>query len=236
MRANITFAAGPRAGSMQLAVPDPTDRHSQPTGPIILDRSASGHFAILTTLAKRNNKIKILIIAVIFISCATIVSVFLYYRRLPDRVQDLVSSIPVGADLTIADIHQTATRDGRKEWSLDAASAQYLNAEKQVILTELSMTFYLEDQQDLKLTADRGVLLTESKDVEIIGNIELRGRDALLKTQKLRYRHEQRILASLSPVKITGDSYRLTAERMQLDLNTNQAIFEGNINGAFIED
>jgi LPS export ABC transporter protein LptC len=98
------------------------------------------------------------------------------------------------------------------------------------------MVFYLEDQQDLKLKADSGVLLTDSKDVQIEGNVELRSNDALLTTQSLRYGHERRILTSPSPVKITGDSYRLSAERMRLDLNTNQAIFEGNINGAFIED
>lgn len=213
----------------------PTGAHNPP-GPIIEDRNTLGHFAILTTLAKRTHKIKIFIIAVIFICCATIVAVFLYYRRHPDQVQDLVSAIPADADLTIADIHQTATRDGRKEWSLEAASARYLNAEKRVILTKLSMTFYLEDRQDLTLTADSGVWLTESKDVEITGNVELKSDDALLNTEKLRYRHEQRILDSPSPVQIKGDSYRLTAERMQLDLNTNRAIFEGNISGAFIED
>ena len=200
------------------------------------NRSATGRFAILTTLARRTNKIRIFIIAVICIASVTIVSVFVSYRRHPDQVQDLVSSIPAGAELTIADIHQTSMRDGRKEWSLDAASARYLNAEKQVILTDLSMTFYLEDEQDLTLTADSGVLRTESKDLEIKGNVALKNRDALLKTQELRYRHDQRILTSPSPVEITGDSYRLTAERMQLDLNTNRATFEGDVNGAFLED
>lgn len=186
-------------------------------------------------MAKRTNKIKTLIIAVILLCCATIVFVFIYYRRIPRQAQDLVSSIPAGADLTIADIHQTATKDGRKEWSLDAASARYLNAEKQVILTELSMVFYLENRPDLKLTADSGVLLTDTRDVQIEGNVELQSKDALLRTQSLRYGHEKRILTSPSPVQITGDFYQLSAERMQLDLNTNQAIFEGNINGAFIE-
>lgn len=171
----------------------------------------------------------------ILICCITIVSVFLYYRRHPDQARDIVSSIPAGADLTIADIHQTATRDGRREWSLDAASARYINEKKQVVLTDLSMTFYLDDQQDLHLTADSGVLLTESKDVEINGNIVLKGKDALLTTDGLRYRHDQRILASDSPVEITGDAYRLTADRMQLDLNADRATFEGNVNGAFIE-
>jgi LPS export ABC transporter protein LptC len=187
-------------------------------------------------LAKRITQIKILVVAVIFISCAVIVTVFVYYRRSPDLTRDLVSSIPAGADLTIANIHQTATRDGRKEWSLDAASARYQNAEKQVILSELSMTFYLENQQDLKLTADSGVLLTESKDVEVKGNVVLKSGDAQMKTEDLRYRHAQRILASLSPVEITGASYRLTARRMQIDLNTNRATFEGDVRGAFIED
>jgi LPS export ABC transporter protein LptC len=187
-------------------------------------------------LAKRISKIKIFVVAVIFISCTVIVTVFLYSRRSPDPARDLVSSLPAGADLTIADIHQTATRDGRREWSLDAASARYQNAEKKVILTELSMTFYLENQQDLKLTADSGVLLTESKDVDIHGNVVLKSSEAQMKTEDLRYRHAQRILSSLSPVEITGTSYRLTAQRMQIDLNTNRATFEGDVRGAFLED
>ena len=172
----------------------------------------------------------------IIVCCAAIVSVFLYYRRHPGQVRDLVTSIPAGADLTIADIHQTSTRNGRKEWSLEAASAQYRNAEKQVILTELSMTFYMDNQQDLELTADSGVLLTDTKDVQISGNVTVKSSDSVLKTEGLRYKHAQRILASLSPVQITGGGYRLTAERMQLDLNTSRATFEGNVNGSFIED
>ena len=227
---------GVRKSRMRMAVPDPTKRPSTHRAPSHTVRSATGRSAIQTTLAKRTNKIKIFIIAVICIACTTIVSVFIYYRRHPDQVQDLGSSIPAGADLTIADIHQTSTRDGRKEWSLKAASARYRNAEKRVILTELSMTFYLENQQDLQLTADSGVLQTESKDVEIKGNVVVKSTDATLTTEDLRYRHAQRILASRSPVEITGDSYRLTAERMQLDLNANRAIFEGNVSGAFIED
>lgn len=236
LQANISTTAAFRSNRMQMVVPDPINRHSTHRARSSLHRSGTVRSAILTTLAKRTNKIRILIVAVICICCATIVTVFLYYRRLPDQARDLVSSIPAGADLTIADIHQTATRDGRKEWSLDATSARYLNAEKRVILTELSMTFYLENQQDLQLTADSGVLLTESKDVEISGNVVVKSNDARLKTQDLRYRHEQRMLTSLSPVEISGDAYRLTAERMQIDLNTNRAIFEGNVSGAFIED
>ena len=217
-------------------MPDPSKRYSTYRAPSQAIRSETGRCAIQITLAKRANKIKIFIVAVICVSCATIVAVFVYYRRLPDQAQDLIGSIPAGADLTISDIHQTSTRDGRKEWSLKAASARYLNAEKQVILTDLSMTFYLENQQDLQLTADSGILQTESKDVEIRGNVVVTSADATLTTEDLRYRHTQRILASRTPVKITGDAYRLTAERMRLDLNTNRAIFEGNVSGAFIED
>lgn len=221
---------------MQKEAPDPTKPYSTHRAPSHTVRSATGRSAIQITLAKRTNKIKIFIVAVICVSCATIVAVFVYYRRLPDQAQDLIGSIPAGADLTISDIHQTSTRDGRKEWSLKAASARYLNAEKQVILTDLSMTFYLENQQDLQLTADSGILQTESKDVEIRGNVVVTSADATLTTEDLRYRHVRRILASRTPVKITGDAYRLTAERMRLDLNTNRAIFEGNVSGAFIED
>jgi hypothetical protein len=72
-----------------------------------------------------------------------------------------------GTEAMVAErIHQSATRDGRMEWSLDAASAQYLLPEKKVLLKDLFVTFFTQDGQKVYLTARRGTVKTDSHDME----------------------------------------------------------------------
>jgi hypothetical protein len=52
------------------------------------------------------------------------------YRRILDKPEQFITAIQPGVDMAIDDIHQTATRDGKKEWQLDADTAHYLEAEK----------------------------------------------------------------------------------------------------------
>jgi hypothetical protein len=87
---------------------------------------------------------------------------FYNYRRIAANPEELLSSIPGNANLTIGEIHQTATRDGIKEWVLRAASAQYIESKKQVMLEELNITFFLKDQQKVFMTAAQGILYSDS--------------------------------------------------------------------------
>ena len=189
-----------------------------------------------TITTKHPKKIKIIIISIISIALATVIFIFVKYRSTIRDAQELTAKVPMGVNLSIDEIHHTATRDGKKEWRLDADSAQYMDKKKQVLLKMLSMTFYLEDQSELNLTADSGVLMTASKDVVVNGNVVVKSKDAHFSTDEMHYRHDQRILYAESPVKIIGDAFQLTAESMRLDLNDNRATFKGNVMGIFSEN
>ena len=191
---------------------------------------------MLITTTKHPKKIKIIIISIISIALAAVIFIFVKYRNTLRDAQELTAKVPLGVNLAIDDIHHTATRDGKKEWRLDADSAQYMDAQKKVLLKVLSMTFYLEDQSELTLTADSGVLMTATKDVVVNGNVVVKSNDAHFSTDELHYRHDQRMLFAKSPVKIKGDAYQLTAESMRLDLTNNRATFSGNVMGIFREN
>jgi LPS export ABC transporter protein LptC len=189
-----------------------------------------------TITTKRPKQIKIIIISMISIALATVIFIFVKYRNTIRDAQELIAKVPAGVNLSIDEIHHTATRNGKKEWRLDADSAQYMDKKKQVLLKMLSMTFYLEDQSELNLTADSGVLMTSSKDVVVNGNVVVKSSDAHFSTDKMHYRHDQRMLYAESPVKIKGNDFQLTAESMRLDLNNNRATFKGNVMGIFSEN
>ena len=175
-------------------------------------------------------------IAILLTGLAVLAGVFFLKRDTDDSSPFLIESIPLEANLTISKIHQTATRKGVKEWSLDADSAQFFNARKQLVLKTIAMVFFLENNRRVRLSADKGILATESKDVTVTGNIEVKSEQNRLKTDELHYTYEERLLFGDVPVEIIGQTFNLKADRMSYDLKSNRAVFEGNVRGFFSED
>ena len=178
-------------------------------------------------------KLKVFLISLIFLTFGVIIIAFLQYRHVLEKNDTPVSTEQSQANISIGKAHQTATRNGRKEWSLEAASADYMNENNQAIFKDLSVTFYLKDETKVYITANQGVLKTDSNDMEIYGNVVVRNKDYKLRCENLYYKHDQRIIFSKVPVNITGDSFELVADSMSLNLNTNKALFEGKVKGIF---
>jgi len=163
---------------------------------------------------KNLKRLKLFFLAFIVIALAAVIAVFINYRRILENPEKLISSFPMDSNLSIGKIHQTSTKNGVKEFSLDAASAYYTASKKTVVLKDLSVTFFLKNKQEVYLTANKGILKTDSKDIEITGNVIVKNESSRLFT----------------------NSYQLTADRMSLDLNTNKTVFEGRVEGAFSEN
>ena len=180
-------------------------------------------------------KLKFFLISLIFLTFGVIVIVFLQYRHVLEKNDTLVSIVQNKANISIGKAHQTATRNGRKEWSLDAASADYMAKNNQAIFKDLSVTFYLKDETKVYITANQGILETDSNDMEIYGNVVVKNKDYKLRCENLYYKHSEGIILSKVPVNITGDSFELVADSMSLNLNTNKALFEGKVKGTFSE-
>jgi len=180
-------------------------------------------------------KLKIFLISVIFIAFGIVSAVFVGYRHISDKEDNLISIIRSKANISIGKAHQTATRNGITEWSLDAASVDYINDKNQAIFHDLSVKFFLKDKTNVYLKADRGILNTDSKNMKIFGNVVVENGSYRLKCDNLYYRHNGRMIYSDTSVSITGDLFNLVADSMSLDLNTNRSIFEGKVEGTLRE-
>lgn len=184
----------------------------------------------------RPQKIKLLLLAVSLIAVSLMVVIFIGYRQVSRAPDLLLSAVQKSADLSIGEIDQTATHNGKKQWRLKAGSATYLEAKKQMILKDLDVTFYLADGGKAFLTARQGILKTDSNDIEVAGNVVVKNGPYRLDAQRLYYRHAQRIIFSTTPVRIAGNAAEVTADSASLDLNTNRIVLDGNVRGNFAED
>lgn len=174
-------------------------------------------------------KLSIILLIVILLAIGTVVTVFIGYRQVSNAPELLLSSIKDGANLSLGKIRQTATRDGKKEWSLEAGSASYIENENKAVLKDLFITYYLKDNKEVYLNADQGILNTETNDIEFSGNVVVRNEEYKLKTEKLDYQHERRFISSDVPVHILGDEADVTANSLTYDLNANKIVLTGNV-------
>ena len=181
-------------------------------------------------------KLKLILLLIIFVAVGVTLTVFISHRRILEKKENIVSSVQNKANISIGKAHQTATKNGIKEWSLDATSVNYIVKKNQAIFQDLSVTFYLKNKTEVYLTANKGILKTDSNDMELFGNIVVKNLKYRLKTENLLYRHNKRIILSKVPVKITGATFNLAADSMSLNLNTNKTMFEGNVEGILSEN
>jgi LPS export ABC transporter protein LptC len=177
-------------------------------------------------------KLRIFFLIVILMTIGTVVAIFIGYRKISNAPEMLLASIKDGANLSLGKIRQTATRDGRKEWSLEAGSAHYMENEKKAVLKDLAITYFLEDSREVYLKAEQGILNTETNDIEFSGNVVIRNEDYRLTTEQLSYEHKRRFIFTDDPVNISGDASEVSADAATFDLKVNKIVLTGKVKAA----
>lgn len=172
--------------------------------------------------------------AAVVLGTGAMVVVFFQFR---DRQMEPIPmpDIATKAIMTIAKLHQTATKDGKIQWELDAEAAQMEADSGRMRLTAPKIHFNTDDGAKVLLTADQGVLDTRNNDMEVSGNVCLRDNRYTLVTETLTYQHEQRLLRSDTPVKITHTAFDLRANSMTYNLDQSLAQFDGQVEGTLNE-
>jgi lipopolysaccharide export system protein LptC len=185
---------------------------------------------------KQTKRVKLFLIAVVLITVSLVAIVYVGFRHISDTPTMILSTIREGADMSIGKIQQTSTRDGKKVWSLEASSAHYMDSENQLILKDLSVTFFLEDNSEVYLTAEKGNLNTKSHNIDVSGNVVITKDKYVITTDKMKYKHASRFIYSRDPVVISGESGKISADTASFDLKTNKITLEGKVEGTFKEN
>ena len=179
-------------------------------------------------------RVGFLVTAIVF--TGIIIFIFLGSRSPDSKKVQKEDPILAQPGLNIGRISHTATRNGKTEWQLEADSATYLMDGNQAVLTDLSVTFFLENDGKAFLKARKGILNTSTFDIDVSGNVEMENDGYRLETEQLRYCHDQRVVSSTTPVKLTGNGFDVLSDTLEIDLNTNRTLLNGHVKGTFNEN
>ena len=182
------------------------------------------------------NKGRFYIFIMILLVFGVVLTVFIGYRTDSNPKELFLSSL-VQDDATIAikRVHQTSTKNGVKEWILDAASAQFIEKDRQAVFDKLSMTFFLKNGTLVKLSADKGYLNTDTRDMRVDGDVIADDGELKILTESLDYESGRRVLVAKKPVRIFGRAFRVNADSASYDLSSRKTTFEGNVKGTIFD-
>ena len=181
-------------------------------------------------------RFKIVLALVIAVTIGIVLVTFMRNRNSTDENNIVLSGDQNQASISIGKVHHTATKAGKKEWSLVADSAHYMEKENKAIFENLEVVFYMADGKAVNLTADRGYLQTETNDIQVEGDVLVDNGTYRFETSSLNYFHQSRRLHTDDPVNVSGEWFTLSADAVSVDLNAQKSEFKGNVKGILSED
>jgi LPS export ABC transporter protein LptC len=179
----------------------------------------------------RTPRVKILLLVLIVGSVAAVTAAFVGYRYFAADPTRMLSALSSDARLSLGAIQHTATRDGVKEWTLEASSAELVESQKQIRLKDLSVVYFLKNGGEVYLTAREGTLHTESNDIDVNGNVVVINEPYELKTESLSYRNGEGLLLTDQPVEIISTRAYLSGLGLRYEVETNRAELTGHVEG-----
>jgi LPS export ABC transporter protein LptC len=124
------------------------------------------------------------------------------------------------ADLKLDRVHYTETREGVKEWELEAASAVYYREQNTLALEKVRAIFYGKNQETYVLVGEKGRYNTQTKMIEVYDGVTVDSSLGYqLQTQGLRYQADQKELSTSDPVEMKGPDMQVEGVGMVVELN-----------------
>lgn len=121
----------------------------------------------------------------------------------------------------------------KKVWEVAAREAQYFEEERQVVVDEPEVRFFVKDEEGVvSVKGKQGKILLDGREmdrVDLEGDIELRFRDYLVKTERAFFQRADDVVVSPGPVVVTGDGVSLSGERMTVEMESQRVRVEGKV-------
>jgi LPS export ABC transporter protein LptC len=134
------------------------------------------------------------------------------------------------AEMKLTDMEFTEMQEGKRFWTLRASEAKYFQDQQRTLLQAVRLTFYTDTGAEIHVQSREGVLHTETKDFELLGNVRAELPNEYVATmEKANYKHADGIVTSDTPVHVSGPGLELDGNRWQYKMADHVAKVNGNV-------
>lgn len=154
-------------------------------------------------------------VIILVISVAAIVLVIESRKSSPSPLLNVMSD---KVDLQVKNINYTDVGDSGLKWEIKADSAKYIKSENLAMFDRVRVKLLMSDGKTIVMTGNKGTLNTNTKDMEITGNVEVvSDRGDRLTTDILKYSGSERRI--YSEVAVTMENARMQVRGTGMSLS-----------------
>jgi LPS export ABC transporter protein LptC len=144
----------------------------------------------------------------------------------------LLKVLAANVDLQVKDVVYTDVMQSGEKLEIRADTARYLKKENLALFDRVKVKLVTPEGKTFRMTGDRGKLQTDTKNIEISGNVEiLSDRGDRLRTDVLHYTHAQNAVHTDGAVTMWGDQMQIRGVGMTLNLKQGQLSLQSSVKG-----
>jgi len=143
------------------------------------------------------------------------------------KVRSAVDSLPAIAaevtskdgNLTLNNFEYRDVKKGNARWTVWADTATYFEDKKETVLDRVKAIFFLKNGGQVELLGERGILHTDTNNMEISGNVGvIFGKGYKLTTDRLLYNRDKELIHTNSEFVLKGQGLTTTGQGMRLEI------------------
>ena len=158
------------------------------------------------------------VIGVVLLVVAGMVS---QWRKIP--LTSPLKILPDNVDLQVKNVLYTQVGDSDTKWEIKADTARYFKKENLVLFDKVTVTLETRNGRTFVLTGDKGQLNTNTKDIGIIGNVEIISDNGdHLTTDRLTYSQGDERFHTNSAIVMENPRMRVEGVGMSLSLKNEE--------------
>lgn len=159
---------------------------------------------------------------IITVAIATVVlafAVLLVMKNNNASQSKLLNIVSDNVDLQVKNLNYTDVGDSGLKWEVKADSANYVKSEEIAILEKVRIKLVMSDGKILIMKGDKGKLHTDTKDMELSGNVEVvSDKGDRLNTDFLKYSGSEQRIYTEGAVKMENTRMQVRGVGMSLSL------------------
>jgi LPS export ABC transporter protein LptC len=162
-----------------------------------------------------------LLALILFVVLAAAAILMIGVGREPEKA--LLKIMSDRVDLQIRNVHFTEVGDSGMKWEVTADTARYQKKENLAFFEKITVRLVMKDGRTFLMTGDRGRFRTDSRDMEIEGNVGITSENGdRFTTDRLRYMNAGRVIETDQPVLMENRRLRVSGVGMVFPLDENK--------------
>ena len=162
---------------------------------------------------------KAAIITVVTVIVVSVVAAIMIMESRESSQGPLLRITSDNVDLQVKDVNYTDVGDSGLKWEIKADSAKYVKSENLAMFDQVRVKLVMEDGRTLVMTGDKAKLHTDTKNIEISGNVKIiSDKGDYLTTDVLKYSGSERRIYTEAPVKMENPRMEVRGVGMSFSL------------------